>query len=452
MRGLVDRFRARFGDFWWYSLLLFLATRVGDLINAYIGVWLVPKYVPSEELGAVLPLTQFAAMLALPISVFGTTFMKQVNVLAVEGRKGEMKSLLRGVFGTALVLALVAAVVARFTMAPVLERLRIEKGMLGLLILATGFLGAVAPVYTNALQALKRFRELSWLTVFGAPIRLAVMVVAMPIRALSGYFTGQVSVCLWQIGCCFFSLRKELGNEVKAVPYWTRENARTFLRYSGFVALGLIPVVAQFFETLVIRQRLSTGDSAAYYMISKFAEIGTYAGASLLAVVFPYVSEKAHSGQSADSIVVRTTLVSLGFGVLCAGGFLLVGRCLLSWLPNGSSYVPYVPQLAWLTVVVSLNAALNCALAGEVAANRFGYLRWLLPLHVFYIGAIMGISGYGYFASWLPVPIVECLVEINRWGLNWLLSAMLGLQLLKAFFVFAPIVRRQLRVSDRANI
>ena len=39
--------RARLGDYWWYSALLFVALRVGDLINAFIGLWLVPRFVPA---------------------------------------------------------------------------------------------------------------------------------------------------------------------------------------------------------------------------------------------------------------------------------------------------------------------------------------------------------------------------------------------------------------------
>jgi len=446
LRSAIERFRARCGDFWWYSLLLFAATRVGDLINAFIGLWLVPKFVSAEELGAVLPLTQFAATLALPISVFGTSFMKFVNVLAVDGRKGEMKSLLRGVFASALIFALLAAVVSRFTMGPVLERLRIDKGMLGLLILVTGFLGAVAPVYTSALQALKRFHELSVLTVVGAPIRLLVMLVAMPIRALSGYFTAQSAVCLWQIGYSAFALRKELGAEVKTVPFWTRYNTREFTKYSLLVTLGLVPVIAMFFETVVIRQRLSATDSAAYYMISRFAEIGTYAGATLLSVLFPYVSEKTQIGQDPRAIILRTTVASIGFGVLCAGGFMLVGRNLLGWLPNGSNYVRYIPQLAVLTIVVSLNAGVNCALAGEVASNRFWYLWWLIPLYAIYIGALALISGYGYLVGWLSPGIVSILRSINDCGLNWILFAMLVLQLVKVGFVLVPVALQHLRV------
>ena len=447
---LFAKLHKRLGDFWWYSVLLFAATRVGDLINAFIGLWLVPKFVPMDELGAVLPLGQFAATLALPISIFGMAFMKYVNILAVDGKKGQVKSLLRGVFLAAAIFLVLALIVARITMAPVFERLRIARGMLGLLILSTGFLGAVAPVYSNALQALKRFQALSWLTALGAPIRLVVMLVTMPIRALSGYFAAQSSVCLWQIVCSVFALRKDLGPSVRPEPFWTRANTRAFLKYCACVTLYFTPQLSLFVEALIIRQRLTPTDSAAYYMISRFAEIGTYAGATLLAVMFPFVSEAAQKGGDPDRFIVRSTLASTGFGLVCAAGFLLTGRGLLALLPGGTAYVGYVPQLAVLTLVLALFAALNCALTGEVAAGRFGFLKWSVPLHLGYVAVLYFITGHGYVDAWLPAVVVDGLNWINACGLDWVLVAMLSLQLVKAVCIFTPIVIRRGKKSGRA--
>ena len=128
---LLGTLRSRFGDFWWHALLLFCAMRLGDVVNAFIALWLVPRYVPQKELGAVLPLGQFVATLALPLSVFGMAFMKYVGTLAVAGERGQVKSLMRGVFLAMAVVALLGLVVSRVAMGPVLERLRVEKGMLG---------------------------------------------------------------------------------------------------------------------------------------------------------------------------------------------------------------------------------------------------------------------------------------------------------------------------------
>ena len=55
MKSILHRIHERCGDLWWYAMLLFVAQRFGDVRNMFVGMWLVPKYVPQEELGAVLP-------------------------------------------------------------------------------------------------------------------------------------------------------------------------------------------------------------------------------------------------------------------------------------------------------------------------------------------------------------------------------------------------------------
>ncbi|MBP5226668.1 MAG: hypothetical protein J6336_04725, partial [Kiritimatiellae bacterium] len=330
---------------------------------------------------------------------------------------------------------LFSLVVARISMVPILERMRIERGSLGILIIATGLAGAISPVYVNALQALKRFNALSLLHVLGAPIRLAVSLVAMPIRAITGYFTAQSAVSFWQIGLSLFALRKELGPDVKAEPYWNRDTTRRFLKYGLLLTLFHAQTIALFVEALVIRQRLPATDSAAYYMISRIAEIGTYAGATLLAVMFPYVSEAAEKRDDTNRLILRSTLASLAFGGLCAIAFLLVGRWLFAWVPDGSAYIPYVPHAALLTVTLSLLMSLNCFFFGQIAADRFSFLKWYVPLHLLYSATLLFITGYGYFESWLPVSLLSAIRWINGQGLNFVLGAMLLLQLLKAAFV-----------------
>ena len=49
MKDILQRIHARVGDLWWYTALLFVAQRFGDAINMFVGMWLVPRYVPQEE-------------------------------------------------------------------------------------------------------------------------------------------------------------------------------------------------------------------------------------------------------------------------------------------------------------------------------------------------------------------------------------------------------------------
>ena len=76
--------------------MVFCAARAADVLNLFVGVYLVPKYVSTEELGAVQPLASFANFLVIPAVVFATTFRQEISNLATCGEFGRMKSLMRG--------------------------------------------------------------------------------------------------------------------------------------------------------------------------------------------------------------------------------------------------------------------------------------------------------------------------------------------------------------------
>ena len=421
----IAQLKTRLGEFWWASLLMFITCRAGDFINAFIGLWLVPKYVGMDELGAVLPLTNFAGMLGLPIAIFAMTFMKQVNVLATAGEYGKMKTMLRGVFVAAGVFLVCAIIFTRLLMPLLLERARVAEGSLGILIVAVSLVGAVAPIYMNALYGLKRFKTISFIAVVTPPLRLVTMLIAMPFRALAGYFVGQASTPCLQIGASMLALRHELGGTIAAEPYWTRSTIRMFAGYGFLVALYfLVPTFTSFYETLLIRQRLLPVDSAAYYMISRFAEIGTYAGATLSTVIFPFASERRAKGGNPNRLIVWSMMVTLGFGSMFAGVLFLLGPLVFSFLPGGTTYVTYMPEMAALTVILAANTAVGCGIMGDIAADDFRFLWWWLPFHVFYGVALILITGFGYFTVWLPAWFVEQIKAALAHGLDFYIVMM----------------------------
>ena len=66
---LFARIRSRLGPVWGPAFLLFCATRVGDVVNAAVGLWLVPRFCSGDELRAVQPLVRVAAFVATPLAL-----------------------------------------------------------------------------------------------------------------------------------------------------------------------------------------------------------------------------------------------------------------------------------------------------------------------------------------------------------------------------------------------
>lgn len=398
---LIRKLHDKLGDFWFYSLMLFFAMRAADLLNVVVGLYLVPKYVGPRELGAVMPLVTFSAFLALPAAVFATVFLKEVNRLATERAFGQMKSLIRGVFAGFAIFLVLAIVVAKLVLPLFLERIRVVNGSLGVLIIATGFVAGIAPVYSNALQALKKFRTLSVISIIGAPARLLAMLLAMPFRALSGYFIGQMATPAVAIAGSVVALRQELF--VKSERYWTRP---VFRRFSGlFVAVAAYQgslALMNLVENMILRQRLPELDSAAYYMVSRFSDIATFLTSALAITLFPYTAELAEQGRSTRPLVLRSSAAIIAFAAILAVLFGAGGRPLLSCLPDGEQYAPYFWAIPWLVMIVTLQGLQVFHLNTEISAGRFGFLKWWVPVNFLFAAGLLFVTGHGYFTAILP--------------------------------------------------
>lgn len=398
---MFQRLHGRMGDFWWYSLMLFCACRAADLLNAFVGLWLVPKYVEPAELGAVMPLMNFANFLAIPAAAFANAFRNEVSRLSVERRFGQLKTLMRGVFVATAVFLFLAIVVARLTMPLLLERIRIVEGSLGIVMIAVSLIGAISPIYTNALQALKKFKAQSTINIIGAPVRLIVMLIAMPFRALTGYFVGQASVPSFNILASVVALKKELS--VPAERYWSRD---TFKKFSALIVLflvwGGINGMYSLVESTIIRQRLPDLDSAGYYMASRFSEIATYLFAAVNLALFPLAADLAKDHHGRRMLVLKAIVANVAFCALVGVASCAFGRQALGLLPHGDEYAAYWWAIPWLTAISAVASVQGFYVTAEIAAGRFGFMKWFLPIDIAYVALLLFVTGFGYFIDWFP--------------------------------------------------
>ena len=431
MRQLLQKLHTRIGDFWWYSLMLFVACRAADLLNAFVGLWLVPKYVDPSELGAVLPLANFANFLAIPIAAFANAFRNEVSRLSVGKEFGKLKTLMRGVFIATAIFLFLAIVVARFTLPLLLERIRIVEGSLGIVIIAASFVGAVSPIYTNALQALKKFREQSIINVISAPVRLIAMLIAMPFRAITGYFVGQASVPAFNIAASVFSLRKEFS--AKAEPYWSQESSRRFIGL--FLIFGLAYASSGFnslVESTVLRQRLPNLDSAGYYMATRFAEIAGFLTTTLSFTIFPFAAEKASKGECLRPLIFKSLAANACFCAMIALPFAFFGRWILALLPHGELYADYWWAVPWLIGLSLTSSAITFYITSEVSANRLYFLKWYIPLDLLYPTLLLLVTGHGYMANTTPPSLSAFLDAHNIYSLETMLWWMTANNIIKA--------------------
>ena len=380
------------------AILLFLALRAGDLVNLAAGMWFVPKYVSQETIGAVLPVSSFATFVSLPLFALAMTVMRETAVLSAAGERGKIKTLLRGVFISASAATLLTIAATAFAMPKFMHLMRIDDAGAGFLVVTAALLGCVAPVWTDALQAMKRFRILAATEILGAVVRFAVMAAIMPIKALTGFFAGQSALPAFRIIASSFALRKDL--EIQAQPFW---NAPTIRRMAvAFTAILIYqgtPMFVSMLELSILRTALGDTDSAGYYMASRFSDFLHYLTLPMLLVMFPYTADAASRGDSTRPYVAKCSCAVLIAAAAMALVYIFAGTRLLSLMPNGGNYTAY----AWLMPVLTLtNALTSCQVFhtnSKVSAGRFGFLGWFLPLHLAYVALLALANSAGMLSS-----------------------------------------------------
>ncbi len=435
MTRLLSRLHDKVGDFWWYSLMIFVACRSGDAIQAFIGLWLVPKYVGPEELGAVLPLQQLAGLFAAPLAVLATVFAKFVNVYATRGEDGKVKGFVRDVLVASVALFAVSIAVAYAVIPFFYERLNVAAGMLTVLILAAGFAGNVASLFSSALQGLKMFRTITVQNLIGAPIRLVTLLVAMPFRALSGYILGQTT----PPAACSLLAAVSLRHRLASVPCdtsWRKdlpEIGRYLLPYAVCTIFGAF---AGTMAATVYRQRLPEVESAAYYMLTRFSDIVAFVSCSVGMILFPLASESHERGREDIGILKKSVLASVGAGVLLAVVFAFVGKPIFSLTETWRMYLPFVHLLPVLAVNTGLGLA-ACAVANyELACRRIGAMALITVFNAFWTVGLVSFSGFAFFRGIFPDALVDFVesLNVNRlsvYAVASLVSALLQLALLR---------------------
>ena len=419
------RIKGRLGPLWWYSAVMFTVQRLGDLVNIYIGLWLVPHFVPSSQLGALLPLGQIGGLLGLPLAILLTPFGKFLNVFASRGEIGKIKSLLQDMLLMVLFSGVGVAIYTYWVSPIVFERMRVDGGKLVWILCGLAILGAVTPVLSNALQSLQRYRFLASSGLVLPPIRLGLLWWLLPALGVLGFFGVQLLIAVLAVAIAAWGLRHVLSARVARESYRTHlpEIARFTVPLLAFTVMGTFQSTC---ETFVIRHFLPDQDSAAFYILSRFAEIPCSIWGAVAIAFFPMVSERHERGE--DSLgMLRQSLVI----ILLAGGFacLVLTWCadwLLGLTAAWAVYKPYGWLMGPLLLRILFLQAVACFTTYETACRRFGFLKYLVFIQISEMVLLYGLTGWGFFRPYLPQRWWEAVNQIHAARIDFIIWVMLA--------------------------
>jgi O-antigen/teichoic acid export membrane protein len=266
----------------------------------------------------------------------------------------------------------------------------------------------------------------------------------MPIRAISGYFVGQTTPSIFLIFFALFNLRKQLGQEVKAEAYW-KSDRYPILKYAFpvavFVSVGTLQTLV---ETFVIRHRLPSLDSAGYYVISRFAEIGGYVGLTLVFVLFPLAAESHEKGGRSCRMLWHSIVGAFVSGVLLSSLLWARGEWLLSVIPTWQEYAVYNSQMAVLAMVFTLRSVGACFVNFEMACGRFGFVCYFAGIAGLESVLLYGLTGYSFFEERVPSFWITWAERLNACRLDFVIQVMFVSSCLTAVCALLHEVMRHL--------
>ncbi|MBQ0032875.1 MAG: hypothetical protein KBT68_08750, partial [bacterium] len=375
-----------------------------------IDLWIVPQNVSRADLGAILPVVSGVNVLALPLAIVVVPFSRWLAIYMKRRELGKVKALLRTMLaGTAVAVALMGAFV--WLCAPrALAALHVSEAGFPTVLLLTGMLAALAPVFAASLQGLRKFGTVAGAGFLSAGARLAVSFVLIPIRTFGGYLLGVAAACCVKMAVTVVGLRRELGSGVPARPFFKADGREQF-RYVIPLAVSLtIWNLVMSWQATVVRLNLSESESAAYFFITRFADVGQWAGLSLLFVAFPTIA--AAEAEVQGCVLKRTLALTLLSGAAVAVGYGLFLGPLMRAVPLWHDYLPAVGLIALYTFRYAMGVSVGAFMSCEQAAGNFRYLGYLVPCVIVESVALAFIHRLDVLLWWLTFTVAVQLVIV----------------------------------------
>ena len=341
--------------------------------------------------------------------------------IAVGGELGKVKALIRDAFVGTAIFSLVTIAFASFCLPFFFERLRIQSGSLTFLLIVVTVAGCVSTIFSNAMSGLKLFKAGVWFQALAAPVRLVLMLVFMPFRALSGYVVGQGAMPFVYIFGSLLVLKKFMTSPIRPTPYW-KEHGREIWAYTWpLLVSAVIGAIGGNMDTLVIRHRLCDFESAGYYIVTRFSEMSLWIGAAFVAFLFPLLAGKNGNDAEFRKMLRHSLVGTMVVGLVISLGLFACGRWILSLCPEWAVYSSLTPHMVLLAVnflFVPRYGYMACAWGGFAGYGVCMALSYLVGRRKSPVPYKL-LPIFGYFA-----------LALGLYGISvWLRPAQLGWEL-----------------------
>jgi O-antigen/teichoic acid export membrane protein len=431
--------REQLGPLWWYAALLFFVSKIGDLVNFYTNMIVVPRFrsaglLSLNDLGVIEPVTRLVGFSAVPLAIVSIVGAKYLSAYHAAGEDGKVKRFSRDMLVWAAASFVIFLLALRALYAPLCVRLNLHTPHLFAGLAAMAALSCFGPVVGVMLQGLQRFRASALISFADPALRLAAALLLIPLFHVSGYLFAMCAGGLAAVVIGAGGLRGSLGRRVRSESYSADWPA--IRRFALPVGIWTIAGVFQgFIEPFVIKHFLPVEDAAGYYGACRIGAIPGYFVGSVNYVLLPLLSFRHERGEDTGAYTKQALLFTAAVGAVGTAVLGLLAGWLFGLLPDWQPFVPYAPQVWKVSAITLLSSMFAVYTTHEIACRRLRFLGYLVPIILAEAVVLYGLFGWTAFAGFLPAAVADLLRSLPRSidAVIWLMVASRVALLLCAF-------------------
>lgn len=127
----------------------------------------------------------------------------------------------------------------------------------------------------------------------------------------------------------------------------------------------------------------------------------------------------------------------------------MISKPILAFLPHGDLYADYWWAIPWHIAILGISSLFGFYSTAEIAANRFGFLKWSIPLDLSYCALLLVVTDHNYFSSLIPSALTEFLTAHNVRSLNTMLWWMTAIAIIRAIVCLMAIATKKVSRTSR---
>jgi O-antigen/teichoic acid export membrane protein len=350
-----------------HSALLFASMLVAHASNAAFQM-VVGRKLPKEEYALLAAFLAALMIIQRPLGTLRTALCHYGSLLEQEGRRGDVKRLLRKWLALTAIPSLAAGILAIVFRDPLATFFHLDRS--APVVIAGTVLPALCwlPILNGAAQGLQMFRWTASSAIIGSITRLVLGggFTVILYRACGWAMLGHGLSLFVTTGIVFIGLWLVLhGRETSSAPL---PSMRFYLFQSFFVQAAYAVLMTA--DVVLVKHYLP--DDTEFSFAATLSRMVVALPGVIVLAMFPKVASKGALTLRQRTVFFRSFWYTALFVVLAIIGCALFSELLTQLLFGRKVFSPEFSQvIVWMTVVMGLSALLNVNVQFLLAQRRF---------------------------------------------------------------------------------